>query len=61
MFFFLFRFINNFGVLGILDRLHGTDNLFRQSKAFQRHIFSTSLTPVAVMFPDEPAKGSKAQ
>ena len=55
---FFFRFINNFGVLGILDRLHGTDNIFRKSKAYQRHIFLTGLTPVSEMFPDEPKPGA---
>ena len=48
------RFMNNFGVLGILDRLHGTDNLFRQSKAFERHYVITTLTPVKVLHPEEP-------
>ena len=26
-----------FGVIGVLDYLHGTDTMFRQSKGYQRH------------------------
>lgn len=37
------RFNANFGVLGVLDRLHGTDALFRRSKQYQRHILLLSL------------------
>lgn len=48
------KFTNNFGTLGILDRLHGTDTLFRQSKQYQRHILLTGLTPVKQSFPDDP-------
>ena len=29
------RFNQSYGSLGLLDRLHGTDRLFRQSKAFE--------------------------
>ena len=54
------RFNNMFGVLGILDRVHGTDNLFRQSKSYERHFLSTSLTPVRELIPDAP-KPKKAQ
>lgn len=42
-----------FGVLGILDRLHGTDSLFRQSKSFVRHTTMLSLVPAREAFPDE--------
>ncbi|XP_061169781.1 fatty acid hydroxylase domain-containing protein 2-like [Saccostrea echinata] len=52
-------FINNFGVLGILDRLHGTDTSFRASKAYQRHILLLGLTPLSQQIPDSPSK--KAQ
>ncbi|XP_072040674.1 fatty acid hydroxylase domain-containing protein 2-like [Amphiura filiformis] len=50
------KFTNNYGTLGILDRLHGTDNLFRQSKKYQRHILLLGLTPMSQTFPDEPKK-----
>ena len=39
------RFVNNFGTWGILDRLHGTDALFRQSKQYQNHRILLGLTP----------------
>ncbi|VDI64835.1 methylsterol monooxygenase [Mytilus galloprovincialis] len=45
-------FINCFGVLGILDRLHGTDNIFRASKAYKRDKISLSLTPMSQQYPD---------
>ena len=48
------KFVNCFGVLGILDRLHGTDNIFRKSKQYQRHFLFFSLTPPREMVPDEP-------
>jgi len=31
------RFNENFGVLGLLDYIHGTDRQFRQSRQFQQH------------------------
>lgn len=46
------KFTNCFGVLGVLDRLHGTDDNFRASKAYQRHIMSLSLTPLSQQYPD---------
>ena len=46
--------MTNFGVMGILDRVHGTDALFLRSKAYERHYLSTSLTPVSVLHPDPP-------
>ena len=41
--------INNFGVVGILDRLHGTDSIFLKSKEFKRHFIYFSLTPPKIM------------
>lgn len=41
------KFNVNYGVLGLLDRLHGTDSLFRQSKASQRHKMLLSFTPLS--------------
>ncbi|GAB6033249.1 hypothetical protein CHUAL_012851 [Chamberlinius hualienensis] len=46
------KFNQNFGMLGVLDRLHGTDTLFRASKAYQRHILLLSLVPLRESIPD---------
>lgn len=40
------KFNNCFGVLGVLDRLHGTDTMFRASKQYERHWLSLSLVSV---------------
>ncbi|XP_077984393.1 fatty acid hydroxylase domain-containing protein 2-like [Glandiceps talaboti] len=53
------KFVNNYGVLGVLDRLHGTDNLFRASKAYQRHFMLLCWTPVLQQVPDDPKLKSK--
>lgn len=47
------KFNQNFGVLGVLDRLHGTDSLFRRTRAYARHVMFFGLTPLSVQFPDE--------
>lgn len=47
------KFINNFGMLGVLDRLHGTDSLFRASRAYQRHIMLLGFVPLSVQLPDD--------
>ena len=54
----LFRFNQNFGVLGVLDRLHGTDSMFRKTKAYERHIMLLSLVPIKELYPDESKKPS---
>ncbi|XP_061188759.1 fatty acid hydroxylase domain-containing protein 2-like [Saccostrea echinata] len=38
------KFTGNYGVLGVLDRLHGTDKLFRESSRYKKHrvIFSAA-------------------
>ncbi|XP_034539120.1 fatty acid hydroxylase domain-containing protein 2 [Notolabrus celidotus] len=51
------RFNQCFGVFGVLDRLHGTDSKFRQSKQYERHTLLTSLTPLNESIPDAPKKG----
>ena len=51
------RFTNNFGVLGVLDHLHGTDAMFRASKQYQRHFLLLGLIPVKTQIPDDPVKG----
>ncbi|CAH1106377.1 unnamed protein product [Psylliodes chrysocephalus] len=46
------KFNNCFGVLGVLDRLHGTDTSFRQSRAYMRHIMMLSFMPPREAFPE---------
>uniref|UniRef100_T1JK58 Fatty acid hydroxylase domain-containing protein n=1 Tax=Strigamia maritima TaxID=126957 RepID=T1JK58_STRMM len=48
------KFNQNYGMLGLLDRLHGTDTMFRSSKAYHRHIMLLSLVPMRQLIPDEP-------
>lgn len=50
------RFNQCYGVLGVLDRLHGTDTLFKQTKAYERHCVLLSLTPLTESIPDSPKK-----
>lgn len=45
------RFNNNYGVLGVLDRLHGTDRQFRQTDAYRRHLLLLSLAPLVAADP----------
>lgn len=53
------KFNNCFGVLGILDRLHGTDTQFRANKAFVRHQTMLSFVPAREQFPDDQQKKTK--
>eukprot|EP00118_Oscarella_pearsei_P016736 m.161921 g.161921 ORF g.161921 m.161921 type:complete len:252 (+) comp38825_c0_seq2:601-1356(+) len=54
------KFNQNFGVLGILDRLHGTDGAFRESKSFDRHFMIFGLSSAKELVPDEePCCGCK--
>ncbi|XP_014208861.1 fatty acid hydroxylase domain-containing protein 2 isoform X2 [Copidosoma floridanum] len=46
------KFNQCYGVLGVLDRFHGTDSMFRSSKAYERHIMLLSLVPAREAFPD---------
>ncbi|XP_013101107.2 fatty acid hydroxylase domain-containing protein 2 [Stomoxys calcitrans] len=50
------KFNNCFGVLGVLDRLHGTDSLFRASKSYARHLMMLSFVPPREAFPDSTMK-----
>lgn len=50
------KFINNFGMLGVLDRFHGTDSMFVKSVAYDRHILMLGLEPVSKLYPDEKKK-----
>lgn len=47
------KFNQNYGILGVLDRIHGTDTLFRASKMYQRHIMLLSLVPLRHQIPDD--------
>ncbi|XP_046748628.1 fatty acid hydroxylase domain-containing protein 2 isoform X1 [Diprion similis] len=53
------KFNQCFGVLGVLDRLHGTDTQFRDSRAYARHVMMLSLTPPREAFPDQAKYKSK--
>ncbi|XP_044748654.1 fatty acid hydroxylase domain-containing protein 2 isoform X2 [Coccinella septempunctata] len=46
------KFNNCFGVLGVLDRLHGTDSSFRSTRAYQRHIMMLSFQPPREAYPE---------
>ncbi|NWU93047.1 FXDC2 protein, partial [Upupa epops] len=50
------KFNQCYGVLGVLDYLHGTDTVFRQSKAFERHRVLLSFTPLSESIPEAPKK-----
>ena len=47
------RFNQCFGVIGVLDSIHGTDVMFRKSKSYTRHVLMLTLKPPRVAFPDE--------
>lgn len=46
------KFNQCYGVLGIMDYVHGTDALFRSNQAYQRHIILVGSTPLRETFPD---------
>ena len=46
------RFNQCYGVLGVLDLLHGTDDRFRNSRSFSRHVMLLSFTSARALFPD---------
>ncbi|XP_031981238.1 fatty acid hydroxylase domain-containing protein 2 isoform X1 [Corvus hawaiiensis] len=50
------KFNQCYGVLGVLDFLHGTDRVFRQTKAFERHKVLLGLTPLSESIPELPKK-----
>ncbi|XP_074650551.1 fatty acid hydroxylase domain-containing protein 2-like [Tubulanus polymorphus] len=52
------KFNQCYGVLGVLDWLHGTDSLFRESKAYQRHYTLLNTEPLSKQYPDDPKKES---
>lgn len=51
-----FKFNQCFGVLGVLDHLHGTDAVFKQTKAYERHTVLLGFTPLSESIPDPPKK-----
>ncbi|KAG8438915.1 hypothetical protein GDO86_005197 [Hymenochirus boettgeri] len=50
------KFNQCYGVLGVLDHLHGTDLVFKQTKAFERHILLMNLTPLSQSIPENTKK-----
>ncbi|XP_061755081.1 fatty acid hydroxylase domain-containing protein 2 isoform X2 [Nerophis ophidion] len=50
------RFNQCFGVFGVLDRLHGTDTKFKETKQYERHTLLTCFTPLTESIPDSPKK-----
>ncbi|XP_063303915.1 fatty acid hydroxylase domain-containing protein 2-like [Pelobates fuscus] len=50
------KFNQCYGVLGVLDRLHGTDLVFKQTKAYDRHILLLNLTPLNQSIPETTKK-----
>ncbi|XP_063784435.1 fatty acid hydroxylase domain-containing protein 2 [Pseudophryne corroboree] len=50
------KFNQCYGVLGVFDRLHGTDLVFKQSKASERHILLLNFTPLTQSIPESTKK-----
>ena len=50
------NFNENYGSMGVLDHLHGTDIKFRASQAYKRHMVLLSFSPVRYFYPDLPKK-----
>ncbi|NXI91393.1 FXDC2 protein, partial [Psophia crepitans] len=50
------KFNQCYGVLGVLDYLHGTDTVFRKTKAYERHRVLLSLTPLSESIPEAPRR-----
>lgn len=50
------KFTECYGVIGVLDYLHGTDKVFRSSVAYKRHFLFLSTDSLRDRFPDEPNK-----
>ncbi|GFQ75922.1 fatty acid hydroxylase domain-containing protein 2 [Trichonephila clavata] len=47
------KFNQNFGALGILDFLHGTNSQFRKTIKYKRHFTTFNFVPVKQLYPDE--------
>ncbi|KAK7063133.1 Fatty acid hydroxylase domain-containing protein 2 [Halocaridina rubra] len=50
------KFDQNYGTLGLLDFLHGTNAKFRNAVQFERHITLTNLRSARELFPDDSDK-----
>ncbi|XP_006894793.1 PREDICTED: fatty acid hydroxylase domain-containing protein 2 [Elephantulus edwardii] len=50
------KFNQCYGVLGVMDHLHGTDTMFKQTKAYERHVILLGFTPLSESIPDSPKK-----
>ncbi|XP_048190240.1 fatty acid hydroxylase domain-containing protein 2 [Perognathus longimembris pacificus] len=50
------QFNQCYGALGVMDYLHGTDTLFKQTKAYERHVYLWGFTPLSESIPDSPKK-----
>uniref|UniRef100_A0A8C6CR17 Fatty acid hydroxylase domain containing 2 n=1 Tax=Moschus moschiferus TaxID=68415 RepID=A0A8C6CR17_MOSMO len=46
----------DYGTLGMLDYLHGTHTVFKQTKAYKRHMILLGFTPLSESIPDPPKK-----
>lgn len=53
------KFNQCYGVIGVLDRIHGTDVMFRNSKSYSRHVLMLTLKPPREVFPDESKRKTK--
>lgn len=52
------KFNQCYGVLGVLDMLHGTDDRFRASANYSRDLVSFSLASLRETYPDTSSKGT---
>ena len=59
--FIISQFTECYGVLGILDFLHGTDRQFRSSAPYRRHTMFWSLEPIRKRIPDGPSNNNIKQ
>jgi len=50
------EFSQCYRLLGVLDHLHGTDTVFKQTKAYERDILLLRFTPLSESIPDAPKK-----
>ncbi|XP_072039704.1 fatty acid hydroxylase domain-containing protein 2-like [Amphiura filiformis] len=53
------KFVNNFGAIGLLDRLHNTDNLFKNSVYSKRRRLLLRFTPILELYPEDREKKTK--
>lgn len=53
VFFFFFRFNYNFGALGLMDWIHGTDKAFKKNVASKRNFRILGFNSARELVPDE--------